>query len=130
MFKETIVVLFLFFFLSFLLDTCKVPMETTILAKHVGTISKTQHEMPRRPQAMLSCCCVCVQSEKFQWLIPLPTLLGERGGGGGGVPKLRNDSATKLMATGYRYPEYKCTLTTLFWYLSQKLLARIVHCFP
>ena len=30
------------------------------------------------------------------------------------------------MTTGYRYPEHKCTLQSLFSYLSQKILARIV----
>lgn len=35
-------------------------------------------------------------------------------GEGGGLLKLCNDSTTKLMATGYRYPECKCTLQILF----------------
>ena len=42
------------------------------------------------------------------------------------LSKFRNDSTSKLIPTGYRYPEYKCTLQTLFLYLSQKILARIV----
>ena len=46
--------------------------------------------------------------------------------GRGGLPKIRNDGTTKLMTTGYRYPEHKCTLQALFSYLSQKILARIV----
>ena len=46
--------------------------------------------------------------------------------GEGGLPKIRNDGTTKLMTTGYRYPEHKCTLQALFSYLSQKILARIV----
>ena len=40
------------------------------------------------------------------------------GEGGGGGSKLRNDGTTKLMTTGYRYPEHKCTLQTLFSYLN------------
>ena len=28
---------------------------------------------------------------------------------GGGLPKIHNDSTSKLMATGYRYPEHQCT---------------------
>ena len=45
---------------------------------------------------------------------------------GGGLPKIRNDDTIKLMTTGYRYPEHKCTLQSLFSYLSQKILASIV----
>ena len=46
--------------------------------------------------------------------------------GEGELPKLRSDGTTKLMTTGYRYPEHKCTLQGLFSYLSKKILARIV----
>ena len=46
--------------------------------------------------------------------------------GEGGLPKIRNDGTTKLKSTGYRYREHKCTLQSLFSYLSQKILARIV----
>ena len=49
------------------------------------------------------------------------TLLGE-----GGLPNICNESTTLLKATGYRCPEHKCTLQTIFSYLSQKMLARIV----
>lgn len=41
------------------------------------------------------------------------------------LSKIRNDSTTKLMETGYRYLEYKCSLATLFCYLSQNIMARI-----
>ena len=51
-------------------------LKPTILAKNIGTNSKTQHEIPPCPHAMLSSCCVYVQSDWFQWL---STLLG--GGG-------------------------------------------------
>ena len=54
----------------------------------------------------------------FQWM---STLLG-----GGGLPNICNDSSTLLKATGYRCPEHKCTLQTVFLYLSQKILARMV----
>ena len=62
-----------------------------------------------------------------------------KGGGGGKVPKICNDSINKLMATDYRYPssssssssssypEHKCTnMQMLFPNFSQKILARIV----
>ena len=49
-----------------------------------------------------------------------------KGGGGGGLPKIRNDGTTKFMTTGSRYSEHKCILQTLISYLSQKILARIV----
>ena len=50
-----------------------------------------------------------------------------RGGGGGGwLSKICSGGTTKLMVTGYRYPDHKHTLQTLFSYLPQKILARIV----
>lgn len=60
--------------------------------------------------------CVYVQSERFQLLSTLP-------GGGWGA---RNDGTTKLLATGYRSPKHKFTLPTLFSYVFQKILVRIV----
>ena len=43
-----------------------------------------------------------------------------------GHAKIRNDSTAKLLATGYRYPEHKCTMQTPFSNLSQKIMARII----
>lgn len=42
----------------------------------------------------------------------------------------RNDGTAKLMATGYRYPEYKCTRTTLFWCLCQNYWPGLYITFP
>ena len=44
----------------------------------------------------------------------------------GGASKIRNDSTTKPIATGYRFPTYQYTLSMLFWYLSLRILTRIV----
>lgn len=47
-------------------------------------------------------------------------------GHGEGLTKIHSDGTTKLMETRYRYLEHKCTLQTLFSYLSHKMLARII----
>ena len=96
----------------------------TILAKNIGTNSKTQHEIPPRPPAPMQCCQVAVFMYSPIDFSGFQHCLGE-----GGLPKIRNDGTTKLMTTGYRYPEHKCTLQALFSYLSQKILARIVDPF-
>ena len=93
----------------------------TILAKNIGTNSKTQHEIPPRPPAPRQCCQVAVFMYSPIDFSGFQHCLGE-----GGLPKIRNDGTTKLMTTDYRYPEHKCTLQSLFSYLSQKILARIV----
>ena len=74
-----------------------------ILVKHVGTILNTQRLFLLSPFPSPKQCCYATGSFK----------------------KNRNDRTTKLMETGYRYPEYKCSLATLFCYLSQNIMARI-----
>ena len=76
-------------------------ISSTILAKNVGTISKTQHEIPPRPHTMLSCCFVYVQSEWLQWL---STLLG-RGG----------------------FQEFGMTVPPSLWWLVINVQNKIVH---
>ena len=75
----------------------------------------TRNTSPVCPHAVLSSCIVYVQLISVAFNIAL-----------GGLPKIRNYSTAKLMTTGYRYPEQKCTLETPFSYLSQKILARFV----
>ena len=78
---------------------------TTILAKNIGTNSTTQHEIPPRSPAPRQCCQVAVFMYSPIDFSGFQHCLGE-----GGLPKIRNDGTTKLMTTGYRYPEHKCTL--------------------
>ena len=81
--------------------------------------NSTQNTSPNPMQ----CCHVAVFMYSPNDFSGFQHCLGE---GGGGVPQICNDSTTKLMTNGYRYPEHKCTLQMLFSYMSQKILARIV----
>ena len=47
-------------------------------------------------------------------------------GRGGGLSTNDNESLNKVMETGYRYVEYKCTLAMPFCVLSRECLVRIV----
>ena len=89
--------------------TTKCQNEATILAKNIGTNSKTQHEILPRPPAPMQCRQVAVFMYSPIDFSGFQHCLGE-----GGPPKIRNDGTTKLMTTGYRYPEHKCTLQSLF----------------
>ena len=59
----------------------------------IYNLSTTRATKDIRSFAMLSCCCVYVQLQWFQWL---STCLEEVG-----LPKIRNDGTTKLMVTAY-----------------------------
>ena len=81
--------------------------------KMLGWFPKLDNSLPH---IMLSCCYNCMFMYSPNDFSGYQHCLG--------VPKIRNDSTTKLMATCYRYPEHKCTLQVLFSYLSKKILAR------
>ena len=95
-------------------------MPTTILAKNVGTISKTQLEIPflplPRPHAVM-------------FMYSLNYFSGYQHGVGAGLPEIHNDSTTKrpsLIVTGCRYPKYKMyTANAIFVYVTE-ILARMV----
>ena len=69
--------------------------------------TRSQHEVPPRlpPCNVVMLLCLCTVQ-----MISVAINKQCLGKEGRGLTKIRNDSTSKLMTTGYRYPGHKCTL--------------------